>query len=482
MKEIFKTKLYRTLSFAGIQIISLFIGILYFSQSSNEYRGAIFFSILLFSVNISYLCFKKNMCLFEPIVLFSFYYLTVCLSIWYSANTKFSTNVYINNTGFSQNLSTLFGYSSFYYLVGYIFVLLGYHSIKKDSKKIKIEFKKGQFLSNGVLDIIIAIFLLIGISNFIYNVWHFASGNVFTYLSNVSIRKNEFANEGTTLGYRFAYNGMYILLYRFLRSNKKINLFFLSMLFINIVLIASTGRIFQTIVYLSSFIGIHYFMVFSKYGKLKNMKYLLIGVGVLIFGILFYTLRIISSMNYNNMLEGSVIDSLRLLMKNLGYYAFDRGNVPNVSIMMKIIDSWKEEIGYLYGTSMFSWMFQMAPKISGLRGIIVPPSVLIKETWFSHINEGNLPPTGIGEMYANFGPLGPFIGMYLFGLFAKWFYNYTIRKSDYWILVIYIQVTIGFIALYPKGEFDNLSLWSIIPIVLIYSFLEIITRIFRKKI
>ncbi len=31
------------------------------------------------------------------------------------------------------------------------------------------------------------------------------------------------------------------------------------------------------------------------------------------------------------------------------------------------------------------------------------PSVMIKQVWYSHLQGGNLPPTGIGEMYANFG-------------------------------------------------------------------------------
>lgn len=466
-KKEFKKNKVKIIYFLFAQIIALLISTTYLLQSSNEYKEAVFFSIILFILIISFFLLKKNIVLFEPIILFSAYYITICLVIWYSVNTNFNSNIFVNNTSFNQSFNSLFSYSAFLYLIGFIFTLLGYYSIKKLTNKIEIEFENDNQISSVVLNIMVFAFLLIGLANFLFNIWYYASGNLYLYMMNVSVRRYEFADGGTTLGYLFAYNGMYIWFFQLLRKGKKQDKIFLIFLIITIIMRLSTGRIFQSLVYLSSFIGIYYFVEISRNEKISNRKYLLMAIGVLSFGVIFYFYRIISSMNYSNMLDKSMTQTFNILIKNMSFYAFDKGNTPNVALLPKIIDSWQSEIGFLYGRSLFSWLINFLP--GNIRpGISMPPSVIIKQTWFSHIQSGNLPPTGIGEMYANFGFLGPIIGMYFFGLISKLLYNFTIKKKNYWILVIYINITLGFIALYPKGEFDNLSLWSIVPIMMIY--------------
>ena len=43
-----------------------------------------------------------------------------------------------------------------------------------------------------------------------------------------------------------------------------------------------------------------------------------------------------------------------------------------------------------------------------------------------------------------------------------------------------MQITIGFIALSPKGESNNLSLWMILPYISSYLFLVIMTKMQNK--
>ena len=139
---------------------------------------------------------------------------------------------------------------------------------------------------------------------------------------------------------------------------------------------------------------------------------------------------------------------------------------------MKIIDSWAEDVGFLYGQSLLKPFITFLP--TSLRPEILGYSLglTIKETWYLGIRGGGLPPTGIGEMYMNFGVLGPFIGMFIFGAFCAWIYNFMRKTKSYWILVMYSQILIGFIMIYAKGEFSNLKLWYVIPIALTVSFLK----------
>ena len=51
------------------------------------------------------------------------------------------------------------------------------------------------------------------------------------------------------------------------------------------------------------------------------------------------------------------------------------------------------------------------------------------------------------------------------------------KKKNYWLLIILMDITIGFIALSPKGEINNLSLWMIVPHVFSYFILIFLTKL-----
>lgn len=459
-----------------ISSMSLIILLTYIYMSTHKYKYSIFFSILLFISISTFLILKKKLILFEPIVIFSFYYFTVCISIWYLIYTDFKTNIFINNTVFNENINTLLNYTTFLFFIGYIFFLIGYYVVVNQELIFNIKFENHKLMSDSILNIMIFIFLFIGVLNFIYNVWYFADGNLLVYMKNISMRPYEFAKHGTTLGYIFAYNGMFIWLFKLVRNSKKLNLSFHIFFIITIIIRVSKGRIFQSIVYIITFIGIYYFVELNKKQKVCNFKYYISGIIIMIFGIFVYFMRRISSLIYNNKLNNSIMNNLEKFISDFGYFAVDKGNIPNIGIVLKIIDSWEKDIGFLHGKSFFNWIYNILP--SQIRPDNYQLANIIKETWYSNM-PGGLPPTGIGEMYANFGILGPTIGMLLFGFFAGTFYNILKKTKNFWFLIIYIQITVGFIALFPKGEIANFSLWSIIPIVFIYIFSIFISNVFN---
>jgi hypothetical protein len=168
------------------------------------------------------------------------------------------------------------------------------------------------------------------------------------------------------------------------------------------------------------------------------------------------------------------------LIRSIGYYAFDKGNTPNVAILMKIIDSWGKDIGYKLGSSLFYPFFSILPG-EYQPSVNLMPSIIIKQRWFSHIEGGFLPPTGIGEMYANFSFFGPFIGMFGFGILGAMLYNFLQKRATHLRLFIYLYFSLNFYMIYPKGEFSNLSFLSIGCILIMFYLLTFFSQTIKRE-
>jgi oligosaccharide repeat unit polymerase len=205
----------------------------------------------------------------------------------------------------------------------------------------------------------------------------------------------------------------------------------------------------------------------------KHKKYFFILGMVAVSGLIFYFFRIVSSINF----EYSISEYMSF--NTIMYYAADKGNIPNIAVLMKIIDGWGTDIPFLYGESLFDFIRGSLP--SALNPVGYQPSVIIKDVWYFDAPGGALPPTGMGEMFANFWYFGAVFGMYIFGAFSALIYNMLYKYNNFWYLVIYTHITLGFILLYSQGEFDNLSLWAVIPIGMTYIMLKILTKIIRNN-
>ena len=190
------------------------------------------------------------------------------------------------------------------------------------------------------------------------------------------------------------------------------------------------------------------FSELSKKKKIDNKKYLLVAGIIILASVFMYFFRLMS--NYIEIGKvDNVLDGFKLFFHQIGYYAVDRGNVPNIAIMPKIIDSWDSDIGYLCGSSFLTFIFSFVN--IGIPHTKFMTSVMIKNTWFSQVEGGFLPPTGVGEMYANFGPVGVFIGMLLFGIFIALLYKYMLKKGNFFVTLVSIKIIVLFIMIYPKS-------------------------------
>ncbi|MBU1105378.1 MAG: oligosaccharide repeat unit polymerase [Candidatus Riflebacteria bacterium] len=465
----------KLLIFFLLTILVLFAFLIHSARGEQEYQVAVFFLIMLALAIFGFFMLSKKLVLFEPVVLFSAYYSTVLIAGGYSIYNNFENNLFVQNSTFSQDIPTLMGHACMYLFFGYIFMLFGYYFVREKNLKVELCFETKAKISDTVVSVIILIFLSIGIFNFLYNVFIFAGGNAFNYMVNLSMRSYEFEHTGTTLGYLFAYNAMYLWFFKLLRHKKNWSFPFVLFLAATIVIQASTARIFSTISYITSFVGLFYFVEIRRKQLPSNSKYCFALLGLAVSGLLFYLLRIVSNRLITGQLIVSVAQELSSLLGLLGHFAVESGNLPNIGVFIKIIDAWDKDIGFLNGQSLISWVCNILP--SSFNWVVLQPSYMIKEVWYSHLPGGLLPPTGVGEMYANFGFFGPFIGMFFFGSFSALLYNLTLKSKNFWVYIVSMQLSIGFIMLYPKGEFFNLSLWKILPILMTFLLLRLLSSV-----
>jgi oligosaccharide repeat unit polymerase len=463
-----KKKFYQKKIWIGVLGVVLFliIGIIVIINTDNKYRLAIFWSFCLLLSIFFVLIIQERLVLFEPIILYSLYNIISVFSIWYLVGTNMEYNIYIHATYFRDNVYELLSLASFYFFAGYICSLCGYYAFRDKAELNFNNLSQVKGKTSCVINMISFILISLGIINFIFNfVVYIKTFNLFNlYLSVKKIREN-----GTTIGYFLAELGFYLYLINRLQKKKKNDLFLYFVTTIILIIKITNLRIFGTLT-----TGIIIYFLCTNKANNKNQFVFIVFIGLI--GIAIYFLRIISSM------ESTPLDIKKTLAKfieEIGYLAFDKGNTPNIAILMKIIDSWKIDIGYEMGISLFLPFLSILPSEYHLDNLF--PSVVIKKTWFSHIQGGNLPPTGIGEMYANFSIFGPFFGMFVFGVLGALLYNYLNRKTNYLRFVIYLSIVISFYMLYPKNEFANLSFFMPVCIFVLYNLLTFFSKTLLLK-
>jgi len=459
-----------------LQLLVIIFVLNIFVVQKNISMGLLFLlgcSISLYFIN------AKKIVLFESFTLFSAYFYSViisCLSIFYS---DFQGTHYLTSQYFSYDLPVLFNITLLYLIVCYIFAYLGYKSFRQKFTPNIDLYSDG--ISTSVVQLFIIVFAIIGLGNFYVNILKFAGGNPLIYLTNVSLRHMEFSESGgTTAGYLLGYMAGYLWLYKLTKLQQKLSFYFLSYVAITVVLKASTGRIIGTMIYTLSYFMLYYFLNYQQESK-KHKKYALTVVIFIFCAVVFYFLRVISSLNHIGKIDSNLMEVMFSFVNIdvLNYYLVDKGNIPNVGVLMKIIDAWSNDLNYFYGKSLFTWVYGVLP--SSIRPENYQISILIKETWYLGVKGGALPPTGMGEMFVNFGYFGGIFGMYIFGAFTAFIFNMLKIFNNYWYLLIYTNITLGFVLIYPKGEFDNLSLWYIIPPLFTYSLLIFISKLTRKN-
>ncbi|WP_345893266.1 O-antigen polymerase [Aeromonas sp. 2HA2] len=415
-----------------------------------------FISVLFFLIT--------NKDIFEPFYLFSLYYLSLIASSFILRLYGFENNNFMSTVYFYNDVDDLYFIGVVSVFISYLSAWAGYSIFNSKNEMPKpIEVKA--IGSNYVFFIAVA-FYAIGVCNFVLNIVILYDGDLLAYYKNISMRAYDFQKSVTTLGYQFMYVGTYILFISSLQKNKTSVLVFLAII-ISFLISISNGRISQSIFYMATFFIINYY--YNGKSKL-NRKYVLFGaIGVLV-GISMYIVRFASSLYVNAVNDDFLLSEFINNAINVDFLIgalFERGNLPNFPVFLKVIDSWSKDIGHMYGVTILHPLFSfISPNVFGL---VEMPANLAKEQWYLHLPTGSLPVTGLGEMFVNFSYAGFIFGMFLFGALGAFIRNLTIKSRSGIFLIFYAKFSIGFYMLYPKGELNNLSLfWMLFASLVIY--------------
>jgi len=449
-----------------------------FSSELDSNQVSIFLALFISSIMIPGLFVFKKINLYEPILWFSIYYSVLIFSAFILLDSEFTASTFITNGNFyTANILELFSITLWAVLFAYICFITGYYITLNKKTTFNTSLKEVN-ISTKLLKITAFSFMFIGISNFIYNLYLITGFNLIEYFIFIHYYSGHFVEHGVTiLGYNFLYPGIFFMYY--LHINKKINkyIFYINVL-IFFMIILSLGRVtgFSMTVML--------FYLFSLYSKgifyINKKRFILLFISVVMIFVLFF-LRMYS--DFERVYGLTSDEFITKIAPNIAYVLMGEGNLPNISIVMKIIDSWEQDIGYLYGRSIFLGLLVFLPSSISVE-IIQNNTVswIGKHTWYEHIHGGSLPPTIIGDLFANFGFLGIIVGMLILGsLFAK-VYNYIQSKSGMFIFIFYLYFLVFFVFILPKGELSRLS-FIIYPIFIFINIqiLKMLTILGSKK-
>lgn len=437
---------------------------------------SIFFGLFFSAVAVPAVFFIRRVGVFEPIFWFTIYYYVLIYSEFAAVQSKFHFSTFFDNTYFYSNKLDLFSISIWVVLVGYLCFLFSYSLFFND----KIV-KKGNYLVRGVsftlLKYLAYIFMLIAIINFMYNIKAISNFDIISYFEKIKYYSGHFVDFGITIvGYNFMYPSIFFALY--LYFNKKINKYTLVVfMFFFLLLVASLGRI--TGFGMSIIIIYLVFLYVGDIFFLNKKRIAILSIAVLGIISLFF-LRMFSE--YHRVFDISFDDFVVNELSNAMYILIGEGNLPNIGIVMKIIDSWEVDIGFLYGGSIFVGLMAFLPSSISV-DVIQNNTVswIAKRTWYSDIHGGGLPPTIIGDLFANFGYIGVFFGMFVLGWFFARVYGFVLKKKNFFIFVVYAYFLTRFVFILPKGEFSRISV-MVIPVIIItlVLFVGVVTRATRK--
>ena len=361
------------------------------------------------------------------------------------------------------------------WLVGYI-ALIGGASL---GVRFRYRPRSVGFDDHRVLLLVCWVFIIVAVVNFAANVVLISGGDLFHYLASFAMRPYDVKEDKgiTAVGYLFGFIGVQFIAYvagRRRRSRMLMWTLFVGVL-IMLVIRFSQARIFQTLVLVGACYVCYAMGAAQRRGFhapwLRHIHILILAAFT---GIAIYFLRVASSMN-----ELGVTITWKTAINFIGQFAhvaFERGNVPNFPVVFTILDRMPGDVDFFYGKTLFNWAIFFIPK-SILKGDYLI-SLRIKEIWYQGIEGGGLPPTAVGEWYANFGFAGVIVGMFLVGLGLGAIYKLARIVESPFLTVLWANLVFGFVVIYPKTDLAQIPVYSIFMIACLW----LMTRVVRASV
>lgn len=434
---------------------------------------------VLYACAIGWVLFRyRHEPLYDPRILFS-----LSASLWlfiiHGYLIDFEGYLAARPGFYSQDIKVLSVAALGMMLVGYGFLISG----ASLGVRFACRTATGEFRDQRLLIFVCLLLIFVAVLNFMANVVLISGGNIMRYLAEVSLRSSQVAdNKGMTAsGYLLGFIGVQVIAYLVgrMEPSRKALLGLLILILGMLVIRFSQARIFQTLVLLGASYVCYSMGAACRKGVHtpwpKHFHYLVL-TGVL--GVGFYFLRLASALNRTgvNVSWQTVWDfSDRII-----HFAFERGNVPNFPIVFTVLDKIPAEEGFLYGKTLFNWAIFLIPK-SIIKGDYLI-SLWIKDKWYLDVEGGGLPPTAVGEWYANFGFAGVVVGMFVVGMALGTLYKLARSSENPYLIVLWANLVFGFVVIYPKTDLAQIPVFSIFIIFWLWLLMTILRSGVRQQI
>lgn len=157
-------------------------------------------------------------------------------------------------------------------------------------------------------------------------------------------------------------------------------------------------------------------------------------------------------------------------------------NFLGVDKTSQIIDKMPERLNYEFGKSLFLWVVAPVPRTMWPQKPDITEGREIGEMIYQKRDEnspgGGVPPGFIAEMYLNFGYLGIIVGMFIFGLMLKQFYNAfkKVREKTIFGMVAYLVAFAPFPFRIIGGDFSGCVVQILTTIIPIYLIMKLVQK------
>ena len=446
-----------------ISILSLGLGSVYLSLISGVVLPLLSFLIIV--VFFGFWCFGLRFSFINSFFSFSIMYMGYALGGYYYAFSSGYYGKFIQSSSLTseqvQGLlpNVLVGVLIFYIIYCFFYFISGrafLNNCSVYSKKITIGVNKN--IINGV------IFLLFFVG-FVY--WLYVSITLFGSVKQSIVYFQLFSHfvseKGLTiLPYLMIYTSVFLYAYKIVIYGEKISALFVLCLLFSIIVILSTARIAQAVVFLFSI------LLFLTAFRPRYKKYLILILVVTFFLIIFvHYARIFSNYYYLGLTLHDVdFDVFRVVIGG--------GNVSDLQQLILVYNSFGEG-GYLFGSSYFDWIRNTLGKYFGIE----PSSVgllIHSEIFPSDTSSGAPTPGAVGELYANFG-FFTFLFAALLGFFMRKIDTYFYTNKSVFCFLIYCIFVTHFVFLYAKVDSTMIVnfFWSSMPLIIMFGLLKLLS-------
>ncbi len=420
-------------------IIMIMILIMYILNISDEF-GLLYKQMYIFLLFCYFIFFletiivvKKIKDIFDPLFLvWLLYYLIFNIRPLYD----------IINGGIFSSSGKDISYGcykgSLLFLLGFIFLLLGY--ILKRKKELCLIKKLNKKISKSRKSLIIAICIWC-LSLCLILIYFFDSGYTLLYVLTIGMYGNANIIEKSSLMIFSVFRSCLLTSWLYIALISKNKILKVSTFFIGLMIMLSMGGRTAALMYI--FTPFVYF--YTSKNKLPSLKVVITGIVFIV------VLCVVIEMTRVGVRTGQGFELKDITLEKI-MSPFDH-ELTTYKIFYALVDSIPKKGGYTYGKGMiFYTLIMMIPRALWSEKPDPPVYDIIKISIDDIAVKGGAIYPNIGEYYVEFGIIGIFFFMFIFGRFLKFIKELRIKSTENThALVLYSVLYMSILPILTRG-------------------------------